>query len=158
VNRAPFTYPLLALLALAGPVACGDTREDALVHVAAMTITKTTLHDRMTIMAPEHLVPHPPRYTACIAHAETLVPQSIKAQLKEECAQQYQELKQRALNLLISSEWLIGEASHQEIKISEQEIQAHMERRLSRGSVDRPGVRWGVGMRVRGGGSRGTTS
>lgn len=33
-----------------------------------------------------------------------------------------------------------------------------MEGRLSSGSVDRPGVRWDVGMRVCGGGSRGATS
>jgi foldase protein PrsA len=83
----------------------------------------------MSIMAPEHAASDPPRYDACIAHEQTLIPQSGRATLKEECEQQYQALKVRALSFLISSEWLLGEAADQGLQVANS---AAKERRLEK--------------------------
>ena len=78
-------------------------------------------------MAPEHVVPDPPRYKACIAHQEALSPDSIAVAVKEECAQQYQELRQRVLGFLIASHWLLGEAAERGIGVSGGEVQGRLQ-------------------------------
>jgi hypothetical protein len=72
----------------------------------------------MSAMATEHVVPDPPRYTACIARKEANWPQFSKAGLREECRQEYWSLKQRALEYLIASEQLLGEAAEEASKRS----------------------------------------
>ncbi len=63
-------------------------------------------------------MPEPPNYTACIAHLAKIAPKPAKgqkapttAQLKTECETQYKALQQEVLGFLISSQWVIGEAS-----------------------------------------------
>jgi foldase protein PrsA len=126
--RATRVVSVLALAAIAaGDGGCGSDRNDVIVRVSARTITRPMLHDRMSLIAPEHAVPDPPRYERCIAHAESLLPGSIRAQLTEECAERYRELKHRALDALISAVWLINEASQSKIEISEREVDAKLE-------------------------------
>jgi DNA-directed RNA polymerase subunit F len=76
----------------------------------------------MVAMAPEHVLPDPPRYSACIAHQEALDPQTVGAELKEECARQHQALRGRALSFLISSAWLIEEAAGRGLLPSAREV------------------------------------
>jgi len=92
---------------------CGGagSQGSVVARVAGVPITRQMLDRRMTVIAPEHRVPDAPRYTDCIAHQEALVPESLAATVKEECQQQYQALKRQALDVLISSEWLLAEAS-----------------------------------------------
>jgi hypothetical protein len=63
----------------------------------------------MALLAPEHRVPDQPRYVRCIAQGRRGAPQAPEASLEAECREQYETLKARALNLLITWEWLIGE-------------------------------------------------
>jgi foldase protein PrsA len=116
----------IAIVALAG---CGDPGNDSVivVRVGTSTITSSVVAEQMAALAPEGIVPDPPRYTRCIAHAEKLTPQPIRPELKEECHQQYQLLKRQALDNLITTAWLIGEAQHHGLTASQQEIQKQLE-------------------------------
>jgi hypothetical protein len=125
--RATTVVSVLALAAItACDSGCGSDRSDVIVRVSARTITRPMLYDRMSLIAPEHVVPDSPRYKRCVAHAESLLPGSIRAQLAEECSERYRELKHRALDVLISAVWLINEASQRKIKISEREVDAKL--------------------------------
>jgi foldase protein PrsA len=110
---------------LAALLGCGRAGSDptrAVARVGGAAITSATLGHWMSIMAGEHTVPDPPSYQACIAHREAIEPGSIKATLEEECRHHYEELKQRALAFLISSQWLIGEAAEQRLQASGGEV------------------------------------
>jgi foldase protein PrsA len=104
----------------------GGARESVIVRTDARAITEETLVHWMSVLAPEHIVPDPPRYTACVAHQEAFAPQSTGVGLKRECQEQYRALKQQALDLLISSQWLIDEAADQGLRASDQEIQRRL--------------------------------
>ena len=80
------------------------------------------------------MVPDPPKYTACIAHLQAIAPKPAKgeaaptaAQLKSQCEQQYKSLQQEVLGFLISSEWVLGEASSLGVKISDKEVKKQFE-------------------------------
>jgi hypothetical protein len=101
--------------ALAGSLsvtACngGAARVSVIARVDGHPITTAALGHWMSALAPAHTVPDPPRFTACVAHQEAISPQPVRAVLEQECREQYRALKQQALELLISSQWLIGEA------------------------------------------------
>lgn len=115
-GRISSVVALATILALAG---CGGGAPDGVaVRVGDSTITKETVDRWMSVMAPEHFVPDPPRFAACIARQVAFSPQSIAAAIKQECRQQYQALKHRALSALISSQWLIDEAAALGLKVS----------------------------------------
>jgi hypothetical protein len=116
------------LAILVGLAACGGgARDSVIVRVGEGTITKAALARWIAAMAPEHVAPDPPRYRACIVHQEAISPQSVKAELGEECQRQYQALRQQALDFLISSQWLIGEAADSGLRVSDHEVQARLE-------------------------------
>jgi PPIC-type PPIASE domain len=109
--------PFVLVVALG---ACGGGSEGAVaVRVAGKEITRTTLAQQMAVIAPEHIVPDPPHFKQCIAHLEMRVPGSIASVLKQECRQQYLKLKGKALRSLISSRWLIGEATQRGLSVSD---------------------------------------
>jgi len=114
---------LVASGAICGLVACGGgAPEDVVVRVNGSAITKAALSHWMAVMAPEHAVPDPPRYGACIRRQETFTPAG-KAELLEECRQQYRALKLQALSFLISSHWLLGEAAEKGLSVSRRQVQ-----------------------------------
>lgn len=101
----------LALLAL-GLSACGGaSHERVVLRVGRATVGSGVVGHWMSAIAPEHLVPDPPRFVKCVARLKAQSAESPAYALEEECRQRYQELRQRALGQLISSEWLIGEAT-----------------------------------------------
>ncbi len=121
--------------------ACGGIPGNAVVSVNGTSITKDTFNHWLTIAAasssavapgttaPKPVIPQPPSYTACIAHLEATAPKPAKGQskptsaaLKTQCEQQYTALKQQVLGFLISSDWVIGEASDQGVKVSDTEV------------------------------------
>ncbi|MGI8921282.1 MAG: peptidylprolyl isomerase [Solirubrobacteraceae bacterium] len=66
------------------------------------------------------VVPDPPNYTNCIAGLRATTPQPAAgqppvgdAQLKAQCAQQYQTLSPQVVSFLISAAWIQGEAADQ---------------------------------------------
>ncbi|HEY5342339.1 MAG TPA: peptidyl-prolyl cis-trans isomerase [Solirubrobacteraceae bacterium] len=133
-----------ASLALA---ACGGgIPSNAVVQVGSNPITKVTFEHWMSIAASSSattaaaktakpVIPDPPDYTACIAHLEATAAKPAKgqakptkAELKSECGQQYSSLKQEVLGFLISSEWVIGEASQLGVKVSDAEVKKEFEK------------------------------
>src|SRR4051812_14462111 len=73
-------------------------------------------------------VPDPPNFTKCVANqAKQPVPKGAKkpttAQLKTQCKQQYDALKQQVMQFLVSSEWIQQEADKQGVKVSSKEVQ-----------------------------------
>jgi foldase protein PrsA len=133
--------PGAALLVAAGLSACGGgVPSDAVVQVGGMPITKTTFAHWMGVAAASSSptsatekskppVPDPPDYTACIAHLEATTakpakgqPAPSKATLKSQCEQQYKTIQQEVLGFLISSNWVLGEAAHLGVHVSDQEV------------------------------------
>jgi foldase protein PrsA len=124
--------------------ACGGgIPGNAVVSVNGTPITNTTFNHWMAVAAnsssasaaaagktvPKAVVPDPPTYKACIAHLEATAPKPAKGQpkptaatLKTQCEQQYTALKQQVLGYLISANWVIGEASDQGVKVSDNEV------------------------------------
>src|SRR3954452_14958339 len=73
-------------------------------------------------------LPDPPHFTKCVANqAKQPVPKGAKkptaAQLKTQCKQQYDALKQQVMQFLVSSEWIQQEAEKQGVKVSDKEVQ-----------------------------------
>ncbi|HEX4837417.1 MAG TPA: peptidyl-prolyl cis-trans isomerase [Solirubrobacteraceae bacterium] len=123
--------------------ACGGgIPGNAVVSVNGTAITSTTFNHWMMVAAgssspaaatgqaaPKPVVPDPPTYKACVAHLEATAPKPAKGQpkptaatLKTQCEQQYTALKQQVLGFLISANWVLGEASDQGVKVSDNEI------------------------------------
>jgi hypothetical protein len=121
-----------AVLAFAvlGVAACGAGSSKTVAQVAGVgTISESSLEHWIQVEArllyaavpkrpvPEGAVPSPPSYTACIAYLSTLAqsqkaePKQTTAQLKGKCSEQYAQLKQSVLNLLISWDWTIGDGA-----------------------------------------------
>lgn len=121
--------------------ACGGVPGDAVVSVNGNAITTSTFNHWMAVAASSSspaaagstaakpVVPDPPTYSACVAHLEVTAPKPAKGQtkptpatLKTQCEQQYTALKQQVLGFLISSNWVLGEASDQGVKVSDTEV------------------------------------
>ncbi len=131
------------LLALVGLSACGGIPSNAVVQVNGNPITKTTFNHWMAVAASSStvatgskpVIPEPPNYTACIAHLAATAPKPEKghkppttAQLKSECETQYKSLQTETLGFLISSEWVLGEASSLGVKLSDKEVHKQFEK------------------------------
>jgi foldase protein PrsA len=125
--------------------ACGGgIPSDAIVQVNGQPVTKETFNHWISVAAaasatalpgqkaPKPVVPDPPAYSACIAHLKAIEPKPTKgqkpkteAELKTQCEQQYKALQQQVLGFLISSDWVLGEAEEQGVKVSDQEVAKH---------------------------------
>ncbi len=131
-----FVSGTLAVVALAS---CASSHGETVVAVAGQPITKATVDHWMSALAagpvtapgqPKADVPQPPNYVACISYKKRYQPGnsgSTQAQLKTQCELEYQRLKLQALYTLITGDWVQGEATELNAKISGQEL----ERRLA---------------------------
>jgi foldase protein PrsA len=144
VHRRFRTFAALGavLFAAVAFAACGGIPGDAVVSVNGNSITKDTFNHWMTVAASSSAsstgskpaVPEPPHYTACIAAAKAASkPEKGKsapteAQLKSQCEQEYKSLQQEVLGFLISSNWVLGEASSLGIKASDAEVKKQFEK------------------------------
>jgi foldase protein PrsA len=79
------------------------------------------------------VVPDPPNFTNCVAQKQRTTPKPVKGQspptaaaLKAQCQQDYTTLKDQVMSFLISSDWILGEASDQGLKASPAEIQTRL--------------------------------
>jgi parvulin-like peptidyl-prolyl isomerase len=121
------TVTLLALALVAGLGACGGgAREAVVVQVGDSPITNATVAHWMAVMAPQHIVPDPPRYAACIAHDRAVGARSDEADLQEGCAREYQALRRQVLGFLISSQWLVAQAADEGVGITAQEVKRRL--------------------------------
>src|SRR5919112_5622461 len=129
----------LALAALAAPAAlvagCGGVPGNAVAEVDGNAIEKSTYDHGINVAArssgqgAQAAVPKPPEYTECVANKRKTTPKPAKgqpkvtdSQLKKQCKQEYEQLRDQVLQLLISFQWLEGEAKEQGIKISDAEV------------------------------------
>jgi len=125
------------LFALVGISACGGIPGNAVVQINGTPITKTAFDHWMGVAAASSAtsstekpaIPEPPNYTTCIAHQAKTAPKPVKGhpapttkQLKSECEQEYKSLQTEVLGFLISSQWVLGEASSLNVKLSDAEV------------------------------------
>jgi foldase protein PrsA len=137
-----FGASLIALVALS---ACGSSvPSNAVVQVGGTPLTKAAFAHWMGVAASSNSnvgstakppIPVPPEYTACIAHLKASAPKPTKgeaaptqAKLKSECESQYKELQQEVLGFLISSQWVLGEASSLGVKLTDAEVKKEFEK------------------------------
>ena len=137
---------LLAALFAAALVASGcgdDVPSDSVAKVGDAKITKAQYNHwllasvkqqaQSTGQAPDKVVvPDPPDFTKCIAakKKQPLPPGSQKPtddQLKSQCQQEYDALKQQVMQFLISAEWIEQEADARGIEVSDAEVQKQFE-------------------------------
>lgn len=130
------------LFAVVAFAACGGIPSDAVVTVDGKSIKKTTFNHWLSVAAASSAattgtkppVPEPPHYTACIASAKAAAKPAkgqsppTEAQLKSQCEQEYKSLQQEVLGFLISSEWVLGEASSLGVKVSDTEVKKQFEK------------------------------
>jgi foldase protein PrsA len=129
----------LALAALAAPAVlvagCGGVPGNAVAEVDGNTIEKTAYDHWINVAARSSgqganaSVPVPPDYAACIATKRKTTPKPAKGQpkvtddqLKTQCKQEYEQLRDQVLQLLISFQWLEGEAKAQGITVTDAEV------------------------------------
>jgi foldase protein PrsA len=129
---------LLALCAFAVPAAvaagCGGIPGDSVATVDGNSIDKAQFTHWMNVAArtsgqANAKAPDPPNYTACIADKRKTAPKPAKgqpkttdAQLKTQCKQQYEGLRNQVLQLLVTFKWIQGEADDLGVKVTDAEV------------------------------------
>jgi foldase protein PrsA len=111
----------------------GGVPGNAVAEVDGTAIEKDTYEHWLNVAAkssgPDAKVPVPPDYTDCIAQAKKAAakpaegqPKQTDADYKKQCEQQYNQLRDQVLGLLISFEWIEREAEDQGIKVTDAEV------------------------------------
>lgn len=135
------TLALGAMLASATALgACGNgVPSNAVARVGDATISKASFDHWLTIAsnsssasAPGQAhapVPDPPNFTNCVAYLQKTAPKPAKgtttpttAQLKSQCQLQFGALRDQVMQLLITADWLQGEAADQGVKASDKDV------------------------------------
>jgi foldase protein PrsA len=127
---------LLAAAALAG---CGGGLSgNAVATIDGDSIDRQSFDHWMEVAArtsgrPNAQVPKPPDFAACVKQKRETKPakgqpKSTDAQLKQQCRQEYEGLRNQVLTLLITSRWLEGEAEERGISVSDAEVKEALER------------------------------
>jgi foldase protein PrsA len=135
----------VALMAL-GLVACGGgggVPGNAVAKVDDESIKRATFDHWMQIAAvgsaaqagqqgtaAKAKVPDAPDFKQCVAQKRKAAgkpakgqPKQTDAQLKQQCRQSYDQLRDQVLQFLIRATWLDQEASRQDVKVSDQDVQ-----------------------------------
>jgi parvulin-like peptidyl-prolyl isomerase len=125
-----------ALLGVSATVAaCGGVPGNAVATVDGQAIDKADFTHWMNVAAKTSgqtstAVPDPQDgYKQCIAARRKATPKPAKgqpkvtdAQLKSQCVQQYNTLRDQVLQLLISFKWIQGEADSMGVKVSDADV------------------------------------
>jgi foldase protein PrsA len=134
---------LLAFTLLAVPAAlvaaCGGIPGNAVATVDGESIEKSDFAHWTTVIAKSSGqtagAPKPPNYTACIAALRKTQakpakgqPKVTDAQLKSQCKQQYESVRDQAVQTLASFKWLDGEAVQMDVKVTEAEVAKELAR------------------------------
>lgn len=130
--------PLLSLCALAATAAvaagCGGVPGNAVAEVDGTPIEKEQFDHWLNIAAkssgqPDAQVPVPPEFTECVAQKQKTAPKPAEGQpkttdeqLKSQCKQEYEALRDQVLQLLVSFQWIEGEAEELGVKVSDEEV------------------------------------
>src|SRR5215218_5703849 len=129
---------LLALCAFFVPAAvvagCGGVPGNAVATVDGNSIEKSEFDHWLNVAAKSGAqgtaaVPKPPRFTECVAQKRKTTPKPAKgqpkvtdSQLKSQCKQEYEALRDQVLQLLISFKWIEGEAKEMGVKVTDAEV------------------------------------
>jgi parvulin-like peptidyl-prolyl isomerase len=115
---------------------CGGVPGNAVAEVDGTAIEKDTYQHWLNVAAksngPDAKPPVPPDYTDCIAELKKAKPakgqpKQTDEQLKKQCDDQYKQLREQVLGLLISFEWIEREAKDQGITVSDAEVKKSFE-------------------------------
>ena len=132
IGRRSICASALAIAAACGVLACGGGQHEAVViKVGGQGVTNAAIAHWMGVMSPQHVLPIPPHYTACVNHERSIKRQASAADLKQTCLHQYDATRRQVLSFLISSRWLTGEAARQGVAVSKREVQQHLAERQS---------------------------
>jgi foldase protein PrsA len=126
----------LALIGVSAAVAaCGGVPGNAVATVDGKTIGKSDFSHWLNVAAKTSgqanaAVPDPQAdYKQCVASKRKTTPAPAKgqpkvtdAQLKTQCKQEYTQLRDQVLQLLISFKWIEGEAGAMNIKVSDADV------------------------------------
>jgi len=119
---------------------CGGVPGDAVATVDGTSIEKSDFDHWMTVAAKSGgqsgaAAPKPPSFAACINQKRKTTPKPAKgqpkvtdSQLKTQCKQEYNSLRDQVMQLLVSFEWIEGEAKAKNIKVSDKDVQASFEK------------------------------
>src|SRR3954447_4139258 len=134
---------VLTLCAFAAIVAvgvgCGGVPGNAAAEVDGNAIDKDAFNHWLNVAVktsgqPNATVPDPPDYTKCIAEKKKSAPKPAKgqpkptdAQLKDQCKQEYNALRDQVMQVLTSFQWIEGEAKEQGITVSDAEVKKAFE-------------------------------
>jgi len=84
--------------------------------------------------APNAAVPKPPDFAECVAAAKKTQtkpaegqPKLTDQQLKDQCKQQYEQLRDQVLGLLISFQWIEREAKDKGVSVTDEEVDKSFE-------------------------------
>jgi foldase protein PrsA len=138
-----FVLPAIAL------GACGsDVPGNSVAKIGDQSIKKSTFEHWMQIAAvsqasqtnpsasgtPKVQVPDPPSFAKCVANKKATAPKPAKgqpeptgAQLKGQCKQEYDTLKEQVLAFLIRDNWVEQETDKQNVKVSDKEVQKQID-------------------------------
>jgi foldase protein PrsA len=137
-----FVLPALLLAACGGGVP-----GNSVVRVGDQSIKKSTFDHWMKIAAvsqagqaagqsgtPKAVVPDAPDFTKCIANKKATapkpakgVPEPTEAQLKGQCRQEYNALRDQVLEFLIRGNWIEQETTKQNVKVTDKEVQKQID-------------------------------
>jgi foldase protein PrsA len=114
---------------------CGDAVPgNAVASVDGNEIKKDDFNHWMAVAAkstgqPNATVPDSPEFTKCVAAKRKTLPKPAKGQpettdkqLKDQCKQEYNALRDQVMQLLTRFEWIDGEAEERGIKITDAEV------------------------------------
>jgi foldase protein PrsA len=122
--------------------ACGNSVPgNAVASIDGSTITRAEFDHWIGIAAATSQPPGaarvayvPPGYTACVANKLKTAPKPVKgqpqptaAQLKTQCKQEYEGLRDQVMQFLILEKWVSGEASDQGVQVSDKEATKQFE-------------------------------
>ena len=119
---------------------CGGVPGNAVAEVDGTAIEKNDFEHWLAVAAKSGgqagaAVPKPPDYAACVNQKRKTTPKPAKgqpkvtdSQLKTQCKQEYEALRDQVLQLLISFEWIEGEAKAMNIKVSDAEVKKSFEK------------------------------
>jgi foldase protein PrsA len=133
------TLALCALaLTAAVAVGCGGVPGNAVAEVDGTAIEKSDFSHWLNVASKSGgqsaTVPDAPEFTKCIAAKRKTTPKPAKGQpkttddqLKKQCKQEYDALRNQVVGLLVSYKWIEGEAKKQGVKVTDAEVKKSFE-------------------------------
>jgi foldase protein PrsA len=137
VTSARRLFPALGAFFVAATLVagCGDSiPKDAVASVDGSAITQAQFKHWLTIAqstsqqgAPK-VTYNPPNFVECVAGKRKTAPQTTDTQLRTQCKQEYDSLRDQVMQFLILEKWVDGEAKSQGVKISDKTAEADFEK------------------------------